>query len=103
MNLHDLLPAVIIVVVTILAAAFSGSILSSIMQTQCVGGAMTNGECGTGGSAYNTSTVASNVTRYGLTSITNISQQMPNIGLILVVAVIIGILVGSFLVYQKRQ
>jgi hypothetical protein len=85
MNLHDLLPAVIIVVIIVLAAAFSASILSSIQATQT-----------TNSAAYNT-------TGYGLTTLTNISQQMPNIGLILVVAVIIGILVGSFLVYQSKR
>ena len=85
MNIHDLLPAVIIVVVVILAASFSASILSSVQGTQTAQSA-----------AYN-------VTGYGLTTLINITTQMPNVGLIIIVAVIIGILVTSFIVYQSRK
>ena len=34
MNIHDLLPAVVIIVVTILVAAFSGNILQSVQTSQ---------------------------------------------------------------------
>lgn len=87
MDLQDLLPAVIVVVVVILAAAFSGDILADVAATQTANSA-----------AYN-------ITGYGLTTLTNMTQQMPNVGLILIVAVIIGILVGAFLVrmYNNDQ
>ena len=85
MNIHDLLPAIIVVIVTILAASFSATILSSIQAGQTA------------------NTIPSNITSYGLNTLVNITNQMPNVGLIIVVAVIIGILIGSFIVYQKRK
>lgn len=80
-----MLPAVILVVVTILAAAFSGDILADVQSGQTANSA-----------AYN-------ITGFGLTTLTNMTEQMPNVGLILVVAVIIGILVGAFLVKMYKR
>lgn len=104
MRLQDLLPAVIVVVVVILTAAFSGDILGDIRQGQCNTTVAGGGYDATTGTCYaNSTTVASNITGFGLTSLTNMTEQMPNVGLILVVAVIIGILVGAFLVKMYKK
>lgn len=103
MKLQDLLPAVIIIVVIILAAAFSGDILSDIRQTQCNTTVAGGGYDATTGACYaNSTTIASNISTFGLTTLTNMTQQMPNVGLIIIVAAIIGILVGAFLVRMYR-
>ena|SRR5487761_2316324 len=104
MNIHDLLPAIIIVVVVILAAAFSSNVLQSVQKGQCNDAIAGGGYDSTTGTCFtNSTTIASNVTGFGLTTLINLTQQMPNVGLIIIVAVIIGILVTSFIVYQSRQ
>ena len=44
-----------------------------------------------------------NITGFGLTTLINITKQAPNLGLIVIVSVIIGILVTSFIIRQRNK
>jgi hypothetical protein len=82
--------AFIVVAVTI---SIGASILVGVQQTQCTGG--TSGYsgtgCGTGGSLYNTSTVASNITGKGITGTLSLGDWLPTIAIVVGAAVILGI------------
>lgn len=84
-GMESLVGFVVLLVVASLVAAFGAQILSSIQATM------------TGNST------AYNATGAGLTGIANLTGQFGNIGLIVAAVVIIGLLVGGFMVFGRRE
>jgi uncharacterized membrane protein len=83
--LQMLLPAVIIFVVAFIVLAFSGTFLTSIQATQTA------------------NSVAYNTTGFALTGVSKVAEQGPNIGLIIAIVVIIGLLIGGFGYFMNKR
>jgi hypothetical protein len=98
MSLQEFSGLALAFVLCAIIISVGGTILAQTQAAQCTGGTAgyAAGECGTGGSAYNTSTIASNATRYGLQGITSMSNWMPTIAVIIAAAVVIGVIVRYF-------
>jgi hypothetical protein len=71
-------------VVFVVAVSIGGSVLSGVQSGQTANG------------------VAYNATGYGLTGITNLATQSGTIGTILGAVIIIGLLMGAFMVGKKE-
>ena len=78
LSLGNLPAIVMLLVVAVLAVAFSANIVTSIQNSQTAG------------------TAAYNVTRDGGAALVNLSGQFPNMGIVLGAALIITILVAAF-------
>lgn len=98
MALNEMSGVVLAFVVVAIIVGIGGTTLTSIQQTQCVGGSAgyTSAGCGTGGSAYNTSTIASNATTKALTGIITFGDWLPTIAVISAAAVVIGLIYMYF-------
>jgi hypothetical protein len=92
MTLTDAAGMAIAFVLFVIIVSIGGSILTGVQTAQLAAN---------GSGVYNVATVASNATGYGLTGITNLSQQSGTIGLVLGAAVLIGIVASAF--YFKNQ
>ena len=93
-NLQTLLPTVVIFAVVILATSLIAGIIQDVRQTQ-----IDSSTCSGGADAGNCS-AARNITNRGLTGMLNLSGQFGNIGTVIAIVVIIGLLVGAFLVFR---
>ena len=71
-------------VVFVVTVSIGGSVLAGVQTGQTTGG------------------VAYNATGYGLTGITNLANQAGTIGTILGAVIIIGLLMGAFMVGKKE-
>ena len=85
-------------VVVAIIIGIGGTALSAIQQTQCTGGSngYSGGNCGTGGSVYNTSTVASNTTAQGLAGMKTFGDWLPTIAVISAAAIVTGLIYMYF-------
>ena len=88
-------------VVFVIVVAIGGNVLTAVQGTQgsglvgCTAALVQSGQA-------NCTTVASNATASGLTGVTNLAAQSGTIGTILGAVIIIGLLLGAF-VMSKRQ
>jgi len=81
-NLQTLLPTVVIFAVVILATSLIAGIVQDVRDGQT------------------TDTASRNISNRGLTGMLNLSGQFGNIGTVIAIVVIIGLLVGAFLVFR---
>ena len=85
-------------VVFVVAVSIGGSVLAAIQGTQIT----QNAGCIANPGWANCSTVASNASLSGLTGVTNLATQSGTIGTILGAVIIIGLLMGAFMVSRKE-
>ncbi len=78
MNIGDVLPAILILVVAGIVASFGSTVLTDFQTDQT------------------TDSYAYNATENALEGIDNISGQFGNLGLVIVAAIIIGVLMYAF-------
>lgn len=90
-------------VVFVVAVTIGGSVLQGVQAGQydltVSGCTLALAQAG----QANCTTVASNATGYGLTGIVNLASQSGTIGTILGAVIIIGLLMGAFLVGKSRE
>lgn len=89
-NINALIPAAMTFVIVAIVLGISGALLGNIKATQCSINAST-GDCGASGSTR--STIASNATTLGIDSIVTISNYLPTLAIIVVLAIIISVIV----------
>jgi len=99
-QLKDLTPIALLFVVSIIALAIGTQVLETIADGQCPSGSNWNGTTnacsnGTEQWPYN-QTIASNITGYGITGMTELASWYPTLALVIAAALIISILVISF-------
>ena len=82
-QIGELLPIAITFIVIAVAVAYGAQVLASIQAT------------------FTASTLAYNITGFGLSSLNNLASQLPTLATIVVAAVIIGVIVFYF--YQKMR
>ena len=85
-------------VVFVIVVAIGGQVLYSVQTTQVTQTAV----CLANQGWANCSTVASNATNYGLTGVTNLANQSGTIGTILGAVIIIGLLLGAFVMGRRE-
>ena len=92
-------------VVFVIVVAIGGNVLTSVQITQVSGTYNDSLSCLAAANAgilsSNCSTVASNATASGLSGITNLATQSGTIGTILGAVIIIGLLLGAFVIGRK--
>lgn len=79
MTMRDLLPLALLFVVTAIGISIGADVINSVYSKQTA------------------NSYASNVSVQGLTGMTTLGQWLPTIALVLAAAVVIGILVSSFM------
>ncbi len=84
LTLANLLPTVVTFAVVILAASLITGVVQDVRDDQTANSS------------------AANVSDEGLAGLTNLASQFGNIGTIIAIVVIIGLLVGAFVVFQRR-
>lgn len=84
LGLGNLLPTVVVFAVVILATSLITGVVQDVRNGQTV------------------NTAAANVSDRGLTGLLNLSGQFGNIGTIIAIVVIIGLLVGAFVAFQRN-
>jgi hypothetical protein len=100
-NLSNLTPVVITFAVAILAASLLGGITQDVKGTQCSNTYFPgNDTCGFANGTAVDQGADFNSSGAGLTGLLNLSGQFSNIGTILAIVVIIGLLVGAFAVFR---
>ena len=90
-------------VVFVIVVAIGGNVLTSVQGTQyttaieatCNAAKVQAGQ-------VNCTTVASNATASGLTGVTNLANQSGTIGTILGAVIIIGLLLGAFMISRRE-
>lgn len=83
-GLNNLVPVVVTFAVAILATGLIAGVVNDVKTSQV------------------TDSAASNITNAGLNGMLNLSGQFANIGTIIAIVVIIGLLVGAFAVFRAR-
>lgn len=100
MELRDLLPVALMLVVAIIAISIGAEVVSEIDVTCASGGTWNSsaGRCYNSSGLYNADvqSIQANVSNAGLQGITEFGSWMPTIALVLVASVVIGTLVYSF-------
>jgi len=89
-------------VVFVVVAAIGGNVLTSVQNTQfttAVNASCTAAQAAAGDAACKT--VAWNATGSGLTGVTNLAGQSGTIGTILGAVIIIGLLLGAFVMSRR--
>jgi hypothetical protein len=94
-------------VVFVIVVAIGGNVLTSVQTTQVATGTYNatlscQAAANAGIFAANCSSVASNATADGLTGITNLAGQSGTIGTILGAVIIIGLLLGAFVMGRRE-
>ena len=104
MNLQEASGAAVAFVLFVIILGIGASILSGIQGSQFTtaidaGCTLAKAQAG----QINCTTAAFNTTGFGLTGITNISQQSGTIGIVLAAAILIGIVVGAFYMGGRKE
>jgi hypothetical protein len=95
-------------VVFVIVVVIGGNVLTSVQSTQLVSATVYNATLtckeafAAGIVSANCSTIASNATASGLTGITNLASQSGTIGTILGAVIIIGLLLGAFVMGRRE-
>lgn len=109
MDIKDIIPVIIILITTAIVAAFGSMILADFGETQCDNDGYTweNDQCW---STYNAtdgcttqstgcteaSDSAYNASQNSLEGIDNLTNQFPNLALVVIAAIIVGVLLAAF-------
>lgn len=102
-NLQSLVPIVITIAVAIIALGLMGQVSETVKETQCDGYYNSStSQCWNDTFQNQTSeNVDFNATGSGIEGMLNLSGQFGNIGTILAITIIIGLLVGAFAVFRN--
>lgn len=92
---------ILLLVLSILIAAAAALALDSFKETQCtnVGYSFVSGECTNGTVGVTRGDYAVNATTGGLSSLTNLSEQVPTVGTIIGVALIVAVVISAFVFF----
>jgi hypothetical protein len=108
-NLGDLVPVVIafalIAIIGAVALLILGNFSTNSSVATCTNGGyiLANGVCSNGGTNTIIATAAYNGIYQGISGINQIMSFLPLIALVVVAAVIIGVVVGAFVLGGKRE
>ena len=104
-GIQDLLPIALLLVVTTIGIAIGADVLTNIQDNQVVSATAcgTNISGGTGGTIlYTNCSYAYNITGEGLQAQDELGSWLDTIALIVAAAIIIGVLVTSFMIGTSR-
>ena len=105
MTLAQLPTAVIVFTVAVIVTAIMAQVLSNIQQNQCSAAAPWNstaGHCTTPATGAVNDPLAFNITGSGLTATNNFSSFFSPISTIIAAVVIIGLILGAFVLARGR-
>ena len=94
MELRDLAPVGVLFVLIAITLSVGGEILSNLEQQQCAKWNATTNTC-------ESTTTAYNMTTQGTSGITKIAKWLPTIALVIAAAVVIGVVLTSFILRRK--